>query len=400
MSTLLALEKEWIGIYVTHDLSFLERILAPDFVATLSDGAVRGKREHIAAYPADFEAFASVVVRRDEGARLHPGPGRGHRALHDAAPSPRREGAERAVSLHRRLGAARRCLAVRGHPGDPGPVAIALEATRRPSSRPHPPLPGPSRRGGSPVSRGRSRPRRLARPARQGVRPGGLRPSRRTPARGSRRPLPRGRGGCRLHRLQGERRGRRRGGRGRRPAPSRLEDRPRPPRDRRLGGPRSGRARGGASARLHDERLAVRSRDRRDPRPLGRPRRPRGSRPPCGGRVDLRRRSVARAAGRAARGALRPARRSRHRRAVREDAPSRAAQGAHLGRDGEAPPEGRAPFAGAGPAPRVEHARGDRSRAHPPRRDAPGSRVASRRRRVDAHPAGGRRGGVAPPRSA
>lgn len=60
--TLLALEKEWIGIYVTHDLSFLERILAPDFVATLADGAMRGKREHIAAYPADFEALASVVA--------------------------------------------------------------------------------------------------------------------------------------------------------------------------------------------------------------------------------------------------------------------------------------------------------------------------------------------------
>ena len=40
----------------------LERILAPDFVATLADGAIRGKREHIAAYPADFEAFASVVA--------------------------------------------------------------------------------------------------------------------------------------------------------------------------------------------------------------------------------------------------------------------------------------------------------------------------------------------------
>jgi ketosteroid isomerase-like protein len=56
------LEEQWIGIYVTHDLSVLERILAPDFVATLADGAIRDKREHIAAYPADFEAFASVVA--------------------------------------------------------------------------------------------------------------------------------------------------------------------------------------------------------------------------------------------------------------------------------------------------------------------------------------------------
>ena len=31
-------------------------------MATLSDGAMRAKREHIAAYPADFEAFASVVA--------------------------------------------------------------------------------------------------------------------------------------------------------------------------------------------------------------------------------------------------------------------------------------------------------------------------------------------------
>jgi uncharacterized protein DUF4440 len=56
------LEAQWIGVYVTHDLSFLERIIAPDFVATLAGGAMRGKREHIAAYPADFEAFASVVA--------------------------------------------------------------------------------------------------------------------------------------------------------------------------------------------------------------------------------------------------------------------------------------------------------------------------------------------------
>ena len=62
MRTLERLEEQWIAVYVTHDLSFLERIIAPDFVATLSDGVMRGKREHIAAYPADFEAFASVVA--------------------------------------------------------------------------------------------------------------------------------------------------------------------------------------------------------------------------------------------------------------------------------------------------------------------------------------------------
>ena len=62
MRTLEGLEEQWIGVYVTHDLSFLDRIIAPDFVATLADGAMRGKREHIAAYPADFEAFASVVA--------------------------------------------------------------------------------------------------------------------------------------------------------------------------------------------------------------------------------------------------------------------------------------------------------------------------------------------------
>ena len=60
--TLESLEEQWIGVYVNHDLSFLERIIALDFVATLSDGAMRGKREHIAAYPADFLNFASVVA--------------------------------------------------------------------------------------------------------------------------------------------------------------------------------------------------------------------------------------------------------------------------------------------------------------------------------------------------
>lgn len=58
---LLDLEDQWIQVYTSHDLSVLHRLLAEDFVATLADGAMRGKREHIAAYPADFEAFSSVT---------------------------------------------------------------------------------------------------------------------------------------------------------------------------------------------------------------------------------------------------------------------------------------------------------------------------------------------------
>jgi uncharacterized protein (TIGR02246 family) len=55
------LEAEWFRVYETHDLSALRRLIADDFVATLADGAMRGKDEHIAAYPADFEALASVT---------------------------------------------------------------------------------------------------------------------------------------------------------------------------------------------------------------------------------------------------------------------------------------------------------------------------------------------------
>jgi ketosteroid isomerase-like protein len=61
VQTLEGLEKEWFQVYLTHDLSALEALIADDFVATLADGSMRGKREHIAAYPADFEAFASVA---------------------------------------------------------------------------------------------------------------------------------------------------------------------------------------------------------------------------------------------------------------------------------------------------------------------------------------------------
>lgn len=59
--TLEGLEKEWFQVYQTHDLSPLQRLIADDFVATLADGAMREKREHIAAYPADFEALDSVT---------------------------------------------------------------------------------------------------------------------------------------------------------------------------------------------------------------------------------------------------------------------------------------------------------------------------------------------------
>ncbi len=55
------LEKAWFSVYETHDLAILERLMADDFVATLADGEVRDKRKHIAAYPADFEALASVT---------------------------------------------------------------------------------------------------------------------------------------------------------------------------------------------------------------------------------------------------------------------------------------------------------------------------------------------------
>lgn len=55
------LEREWFSVYESHDLGVLERLIGDDFVATLADGAMRGKREHIAAYPADFAALASVT---------------------------------------------------------------------------------------------------------------------------------------------------------------------------------------------------------------------------------------------------------------------------------------------------------------------------------------------------
>ena len=59
--TLEGKERQWFQVYESHDLSALPLLIADDFVATLSDGAMRGKGEHIAAYPADFEAFSSVT---------------------------------------------------------------------------------------------------------------------------------------------------------------------------------------------------------------------------------------------------------------------------------------------------------------------------------------------------
>jgi ketosteroid isomerase-like protein len=60
-SAIEGLEREWFLVYQTHDLAPLQRLIADDFVATLADGAMRGKREHIASYAADFEALASVT---------------------------------------------------------------------------------------------------------------------------------------------------------------------------------------------------------------------------------------------------------------------------------------------------------------------------------------------------
>ena len=57
---LTALEEEWIQVYAKQDLSVLERLIAEDFVATLADGTMRGKREHITAYPADFALYSAV----------------------------------------------------------------------------------------------------------------------------------------------------------------------------------------------------------------------------------------------------------------------------------------------------------------------------------------------------
>lgn len=61
LRTLTELEELWIQVYKSHDLSLLERILADDFVATLADGAIRDKRQQIAAYPDDFATYSDVT---------------------------------------------------------------------------------------------------------------------------------------------------------------------------------------------------------------------------------------------------------------------------------------------------------------------------------------------------
>lgn len=58
--TLEGLESEWFRVYETHALAPLQGLIADDFVATLADGAMRGKQEHIAAYRADFTALSRV----------------------------------------------------------------------------------------------------------------------------------------------------------------------------------------------------------------------------------------------------------------------------------------------------------------------------------------------------
>lgn len=61
VATLEGLEGEWFRVYETHDVAVLHRLMADDFVATLADGTMRGKKAHIAAYPADFDTLASVT---------------------------------------------------------------------------------------------------------------------------------------------------------------------------------------------------------------------------------------------------------------------------------------------------------------------------------------------------
>jgi uncharacterized protein (TIGR02246 family) len=56
------LETAWFSVYVSHDLTVLEQLMADDLVATMADGAMRGKKEQIASYPADFAALAKVVA--------------------------------------------------------------------------------------------------------------------------------------------------------------------------------------------------------------------------------------------------------------------------------------------------------------------------------------------------
>ena len=61
-TTLRGLEAEWIAVYASHDLGVLDRLIAPDFVGTLSDGSMRGKQAHIDTYTSDFATLAQVTT--------------------------------------------------------------------------------------------------------------------------------------------------------------------------------------------------------------------------------------------------------------------------------------------------------------------------------------------------
>lgn len=60
VQTITRLEEKWIRVWATRDVSALEDLLAEDFVATTSTGAVRGKPEHIAGYRKDLETYYAV----------------------------------------------------------------------------------------------------------------------------------------------------------------------------------------------------------------------------------------------------------------------------------------------------------------------------------------------------
>ena len=96
--------------------------------------------------------------------------------------------------------------------------------------------------------------------------------------------------------------------------------------------------------------------DRRGPRPLGRPARPRGPAPARGGRAHLRGGPAARAARRAVRRPLRAGGGPGHRRALRDDAPRRAAGRARLRGDREAAAQGATAVARPRPAQGVGNA--------------------------------------------
>ena len=225
----------------------------------------------------------------------------------------------------------------------------------------------------------------------QGSRHRGLRPSPPASQGGARPGRPRGRGRRGLHGLQGQRpRG---GGRARWTSRSRGAT-PRP-----ALATAASRSSGDPDLSLEE---AARRRDFTinammfDPfagalaRSLRRPARPRSARPARGRPGDARRRSAARAARGAARGALRADGGRGDGAPLRVDAPGRAARGARLRRDREAAAQGAAPLDRAarssrewGMLPAVA------PELVPLDRHAPGSRVAPRRRRLDPHAAGG-----------